>query len=213
MSPNQFDTLPPSDQPETSFLYWRWEWDNVLHDMITSVELMRRSQLQEGLEVADKAIRSFWRRLPNTLQSPLLTSDHNSTIPLHPLSENLQLQQVRLALHYSTGLLQLHRTAFGRALKENADEPVDSAYGFSVHVVVNEAARYILALVEHLYAKNKVNTRHMVSPSPVIKSKPYTSSRSSRWISSARLYRKLLWSFGHPVADSPMIVITNCCAV
>ncbi|KAK4684312.1 hypothetical protein P7C73_g5876, partial [Tremellales sp. Uapishka_1] len=153
VNPGQFDTLRPTDQHPDSFLSWRWEWDNVLHDMIDQIDAMRRSQDLSSLTHLDESVRAFWSRLPDHLRSPIVDP------PLGGRSEidaDLHLQQIRLALHYNTGLLQVHRLAFSGALKTHPEEPADSEHASSVLAITREACPNIVALVEALYSRDPV---------------------------------------------------------
>ncbi|ORY27005.1 fungal-specific transcription factor domain-domain-containing protein [Naematelia encephala] len=157
--PDQFDTLRPSDQNIDSFLYWRWEWDNILHDMIDKLDAMRKLGSLDTLPDIDKSVRKFLDQLPEHLRPSV--SDLATSAGEHVCKANC-LQRIRIALHYNTGLLQLHRLAFSRALKSHQEEPLSSEYRSSVHAVVSEACPNILSLVQALYSHGPVNTRHMV---------------------------------------------------
>ena len=136
---------------------WRWEWDNALHGMIEKIDAMRKTQDQDMLRPADESLRSFWSRLPDHLK-------WRGNVPGSDRLETKALQQARIALHYNTGLLQLHRLPFSKALKLHSAEPLDSRYQVSVVTVINEACPNVLSLVDALYRRDPVSTRHMVSP-------------------------------------------------
>ncbi|WRT68193.1 uncharacterized protein IL334_005168 [Kwoniella shivajii] len=152
----QFDALRPNDQSHDSFLFWRWEYDNVLHVLINRIEAIRTSPDLDGLSDADYAVKSYWQSVPNLLKpsQPLLNQGHDGFV--------LALQQRRLALHYYTGLHQLHRLGMNRALRLHASEPLDSQFASSVNIMINEACRNVIDLVDDIYSLSPINTRHMV---------------------------------------------------
>ncbi|WWC71752.1 uncharacterized protein I206_105711 [Kwoniella pini CBS 10737] len=152
----QFDALRPSDQSPDSFLYWRWEYDNVLHTLINSIDTIRSSPNLDGLQEADALERSYWGRVPSTLKAT------NLPLWIDDKSIVFALQQHRLALHYYTGLLQLHRLGMNRALRLHSAEPLDSQFSASVKVVIEEACKNVLDLVDEIYKIDHINTRHMV---------------------------------------------------
>lgn len=170
---HQFDSLRPMDQPSDSFLFWRWEWDNCLHDMIEKLPSMK--SLDELLS-ADTNIRECWARVPPQLRSSIISiadtaanvvSQSRMPTTLALPDHDLMLQQVRLALHFNTGLLQLHRLGFSIALRQNPVEPSGSAFGVSVTVITREACPNIIGLAELLYTCSTAYSRHMVCSEPL----------------------------------------------
>ncbi|WWC90917.1 uncharacterized protein L201_005855 [Kwoniella dendrophila CBS 6074] len=154
----QFDALRPSDQEPDSFLVWRWEYDNVLHTLINSIESIRSSQNLEALNEADLMIRQYWERVPNQMKPINCKQDDRAD----EVEVILALQQRRLALHYYTGLLQLHRLGMNRALRLHGTEPLESQFSSSVKLVVEVACKNIIDLVEDIYGTDPINPRHMV---------------------------------------------------
>ncbi|WWC63074.1 uncharacterized protein I303_105673 [Kwoniella dejecticola CBS 10117] len=152
----QFDALRPSDQSSESFLYWRWEYDNILHTLINSIDSIRSSPNLEGLQEADTLERGYWERVPVDLKPAGLPPW------IDDITVRNTLQQHRLALHYYTGLLQLHRLGMNRALRTHGNEPLNSQFAASVKVVVEEACKNVLELVDAVYKIDSINSRHMV---------------------------------------------------
>ena len=142
-------------------MYWRWEWDNCLHGLITNVQDEREPNTST-IEQGDSIIRAYWGRLPAPLKTPLVWLDSPS-MPVEQVNTGIQLQQIRIALHFSTGLLQCHRASFHRALTGPSAEPLDLPFQESVRVLINEACPTIIKLVEQLYALGLGYTRHIVS--------------------------------------------------
>ena len=112
------------------------------------------------MEQKNEILRSYWSRLPTSLKSGLIDqveSDHGRSLDT--------LEQIRLALHYSTGLLQCHRSSFQQSLKTHQNEPLESPSSQSVLAVIGEACPFVVKLVEELYQGHGVSyTRHIVSP-------------------------------------------------
>lgn len=116
----------------------------------------------------DTAVRNFFNRLPEHLQSKSIKlhdrrASNAPEITAHSLPVVIRMQQVRLGLHFSTGIQQLHRTAFAEALKSHPLEPLDSPYRDSVLAMIQEGCGNVLALAEDLVAITPSVLRHTVS--------------------------------------------------
>jgi hypothetical protein len=176
--PFEFDTLRPTDQPPDSFLFWRWEWDDCLHGLMSGV--MNRALDQDAVLGGDRSVRSFWARVPQHLKTiHLIVYAEPSQVPVTVSSTLrrmdgaptvLALQQIRLALHFSTGLLQLHRSSFTAALKQSSEEPLLHPNRASVLVLINEACANVVGLVEILLELGPTVTRHIASPTVYVAS-------------------------------------------
>ncbi|ORX39541.1 fungal-specific transcription factor domain-domain-containing protein [Kockovaella imperatae] len=147
-----FDASTPADESTDGFLAWRWEWDNILHQLIKVIQ--EPSSDPSSVQQRDGIVRSYWSRLPNHLKYRQVRDGGRTE----------SLQQIRLALHFNTGLLQCHRSSFQLALRTHSREPMESERAYSVESVIDEACPAIIALVDALYGDyGLIFTRHIVA--------------------------------------------------
>lgn len=161
--------MRPSDQPDSTYLYWRWEWDDILHRLLTEYI---NSEDDSRLKLGDRAVREFWHRLPRALKFPGVTvypdmdsvplSSRRTEVPAEPSGDRALLEQIRLSLHHNTGMLHLHRAGFSQALKDSPDEPLESPQVASVLVVINEACVNVIDIAAYVLEKVPKVSRHSV---------------------------------------------------
>ncbi|KAL7007190.1 hypothetical protein EMMF5_003416 [Cystobasidiomycetes sp. EMM_F5] len=163
---DHYDTARPTDLPTDQFLWWRWEMELFVHEVTSGMTAARSNPDVDAVRRADESMRSLWRRTPPHLRSPIVhhsgTQAGVAATSAAEISDarTLHMQQIRLAFVFDSGLLQLHRSAFAKALRDHPEEPLLSAHRYSVEVTINEASANILALANALFEQDRITTRH-----------------------------------------------------
>lgn len=164
----------------------RWEMELFVHEVTSGMTAARSNPDVDAVRRADESMRSLWRRTPPHLRSPIVhhsgTQAGVAATSAAEISDarTLHMQQIRLAFVFDSGLrkssclrtsksahtflpVQLHRSAFAKALRDHPEEPLLSAHRYSVEVTINEASANILALANALFEQDRITTRHTVS--------------------------------------------------
>lgn len=166
VNPEHCDTAFPSEplnlHGDKSYFILRFELSQISSEILTMAMRIRKPPYSEVTEL-DLKLAAFERSLPFSIRCraalmamPSRYPQAEAAIEASPepsrSSMTISFQQTNLALNVAETIINLHRPYFAKALYEQIDDRMKSAYASSFLAVIERCA-IILAIVTDIHAR------------------------------------------------------------